>query len=800
MMRGLEIIAPKAGSVEISKKVVRTLGIDLGTTNSVAVEVVLDPTKSDLAIEVLEIEQPTRQGPLISNLVPSMVAQFNGQTWVGEGAKELRSRLTEFGLHKDQNIFWDCKNYMGVRRTFHRGDAGFRNAKDIAGHVLSFLKSASSTDVEQSIENTVVTVPASFQLAQKRDTFDAAGLAGIQLREGGLLDEPIAAFIAYIYSRGRRIFDEIASPKNLLVFDFGGGTCDVAVFRLQPPEYGEPVNISPLSVSRYHRLGGGDIDHAIVLKILLPQLIEQNDLGEFDLDFRQKANHVIPSLLGVAETLKIALCKEVDRLKQFNRWQEERDSLFHQLPSSYPCATSGKPDLVLMNPTMSAKEFEHILKPFLDRDILYPIQTEYSVSCSIFSPINDALSRCKLDNKDIDYCLLVGGSSLIPQLQDVLEQQFTNASLLKFKDAEELQTSIATGAALQALSLSVFGQGLIRPITHDSINIRIAGGQVTLIPEDVDLPYPADGGWAINESLKVPQSAVEKDIRLRVEIQDSRKTLLARDTWTISPIVNWGAPLQLKYRMDRNHVLHLRMALKDDPDREFHNEIENPLTNVVNPNAKQDEILDLEERLRTQLLSSDRQYELVRRIATLESELGRFEKSLDLLIELNRQKPHMRLLHQMGWICGQLNDFKRQEKFYREAARLDPTSDASLFNLALAQRQYNLLEDALESIEEAIQRRQSGPSLVLKVILLSDLARADNEVDATLKQALNTFGLVRTLDDFELFWFKRGAQLANDVERLEQWRIESERRMQIEEEVPPDGVLPIGPSEIVERK
>ena len=544
----LSLITSNSDKNELPKSVIRALGVDLGTTNSVVVEALFDPENGDIEIKPLEIEQPSRLGNSTSHLVPSVVACYDGQIWVGSGAKELRSQLTRFDLKENKNIFWGCKNFMGVRRTYHQADVNFRTAKDIAGHVLKFLYDASVKKQNGTVSKTVITVPASFQPAQKQDTLDAASIAGITLDDGCLLDEPIAALLGYLSFQKKRIFDETDTPKNLLVFDFGGGTCDIAIFKLLNSKSAQPVSISPLSVSRYLRLGGGDIDNAIVLKLLLPQLLKQNGLNEFDLNYQQKKDYVIPSLLGVAESLKIAISSEIYRLKQFDGlWDEKRETLYHELPSAYSCNMPKYSELVLKNPRLSAIEFEEILKPFTDVDILYPIQDEYSITSSIFSPIQDALERCNLGPEEIDFCLLAGGSSLIPQIEEVLNQYFTKGSLLRFNDSDQLQTSVAVGASLQALSLSIFNRRLVQPVSSDDISIRTKSGSVNLVQRGTPLPYPSDGSWASNESLRTPQSEI-----LRVELENSRQEILLQDSWKITPSVNKGKPLLLKYRVDGN--------------------------------------------------------------------------------------------------------------------------------------------------------------------------------------------------------------------------------------------------------
>ncbi len=206
-------------------------------------------------------------------LVPSVMAFHDQQVYVGAGAKDLRARIGDLKLERNRNIFWDCKNDIGVPRTYHKAPLGFRAAKELGGHLLKFLTDSASDADSPTADATVVTVPASFQAAQRLDTLGAAELAGIELTAGALLDEPVAAFIDYVFTHGTKIFGGISEPRRLVVFDFGGGTCDVALFELRPPKPGAPagVGVAPLSVSRYHRLGGGDIDRKIVVEVLIPR-------------------------------------------------------------------------------------------------------------------------------------------------------------------------------------------------------------------------------------------------------------------------------------------------------------------------------------------------------------------------------------------------------------------------------------------------------------------------------------------------------------------------------------------------
>jgi molecular chaperone DnaK len=250
------IFAPLAQEVRLPQRPVRVIGIDLGTTNSTVAELVWRPEEGTLTpARCLEIPQPTQEGTYTHVLVPSVVALYQGKVIVGEGAKRLRA-FPELGLTQNKTLFSECKNDIGVTRTYHKAPQGFQSAAEVSGVILKFLVQAAREDDPLPLDRTVVTVPASFQAAQRQDTLRAAELAGLQVRGGDLLDEPVAAFLDYLFLQGKDVLPELQTPRKVVVFDFGGGTCDVAVFRLGVAPGQQALQIEPLAVSRYHRLGG----------------------------------------------------------------------------------------------------------------------------------------------------------------------------------------------------------------------------------------------------------------------------------------------------------------------------------------------------------------------------------------------------------------------------------------------------------------------------------------------------------------------------------------------------------------
>ena len=105
---------------------------------------------------------------------------------------------------------------------------------------MKFLYQAALKENPMPSTRTVITVPASFQLSQRQDTVEAAAKAGLSLQGGDLLDEPVAAFLDYIITHGTEQILVYGQKTNFVVFDFGGGTCDVAVFELHLADRSAP--------------------------------------------------------------------------------------------------------------------------------------------------------------------------------------------------------------------------------------------------------------------------------------------------------------------------------------------------------------------------------------------------------------------------------------------------------------------------------------------------------------------------------------------------------------------------------
>jgi len=775
---------------------VRVLGIDLGTTNSAIAEIVWSRGEErPLRANCIEVRQETETGLYVNVLVPSVVAIYQDREWVGEGAKRLRARPE---MRRYKNIFYECKNHMGLKRTYAEAPQGFRSAPEIGARVLRFLRQAAEVPGGIPVARTVVTVPASFQLAQRQDTLRAASLAGLDLQPGDLLDEPIAAFLDFLFTDSGHLLSRLRGPGNLLVFDFGGGTCDVAIFRLGGLSSGRQIKISPLSVSRYHRLGGGDIDLAIVHEVLIPEVAAQNQIDVSDFDYDVRKLYLEPALLSIAENLKIGLCMEIKRLQGFGRYAgADKSQIVKTQPGAWPCRCPNYEGLQIRNPRLSAAEFEEILKPFLDTEFLHVRETEYRHSCSIFAPIEDALERAGLRPEDIDLCLLVGGSSLIPQVRDALGKYFPNAELLGASDWESSQLAVARGAAYHALLMSLYGKGLFQPIAHDTIALRHSSGVLELIPRGVELPFPGPEQFVEYRELRVPEipgghRMSEPTLPLRVEIvagEEQRPVFSA--IWGIPRTVPAGEPLQLSVSMDLNQCLHLELRLAAQHTVEsFRCVIENPLTNVVNPELKRVQIEEIEENLRTRKYPQEKWASAFYDLARLYQELGQVDKAVACMKRALKFCPpradeQAEMLNYLGILHGERKDWKRQELAYREAIKTYPHWSGPLFNLALSQFRRGLLDDAERTVWEALSVENERPPSWVLLGLIRERNNEGEEATKFFRHALELFGAVEGLSDWELYWLQTAAERLGDTNLLN--ATEAERRKRRRTESAPAG-------------
>lgn len=749
---------------------VRVLGIDLGTTNSTVAEIIFNPeTPDDAQCICLPLEQKTTNRSHWNPIVPSCVALHDGREWIGMGAKQLIEQAGDSQLIDQTNLFHSCKNDMGLQRTYAGAPNGYRNACDISSRILSFLYKEAHKQNKQKSAITCVTVPASFQLAQRNDTIRAANNAAISLTSGELLDEPIAAFISYLEEYPEVALTKPGEERTLLVFDFGGGTCDVGLFRLSSNLF-KRMDISPLAVSRYHRLGGGDIDQAILYEVLLSQILTENNLEPNDLDYEIKKNHLEPAFIGIAEQLKILLCEKVDKRLNIEELIEI-ENFRVELRGEFVCRLPDGGELELTDPFLDLVDFNKLMQPFLDPDLLFVKETEYRQTLSIFTPIHDALGRLDIEPDEVDLCLLVGGSSLIPHIKGALTRFFDKAEILTFDNADATQMAVARGAAINALAMALSGKPVIQPICQETIGIMTTEGIIDLVPQKAILPWPNQDAYAEGPVLSVPQDSGTEPLKLKVEVvarDASGQRILLSEHWDIPAPVRAGEKLQVESRFDLNQTLQLRLIHLDRKDVPiYEKQEEHPFTHVANPQAVKLRIEKTEELLRTGAIAPTSWNETMIELADDCAELRQYEKAISQLSRVLRHKnePDAGLLNKMALYAGYMGDQEREEKIYRMAIDENPDWGTLWFNLALLLKRQDRLDAAREAIDTAIKvEPEEAPYYVLQ----AQLAKAAGQSFAIILDLANLHArALADQDSWELHWSIVAAELRGDKEKVE---------------------------------
>ena len=474
------------------------IGIDFGTSTTVVSYATKDHESNILTSIPIPIQQYDDHTICTTDeLFPSCIAWTGKDILVGQGAERLKSEY-ESGI----NIWFSFKMKLGL----NIGPQYYNSAlQDPEGPAIITTPQEASTvffkylreQIEEYVKNNnlpskihySVSVPAAFEANQRSDLLKSLGEAGISIPEYGLIDEPNAAYISYLVDTmktGMGIVQNIKeASKNILVFDFGAGTCDISILNVQIVN--EKFVSKNRAISQFQALGGDNIDRQLVRKYLLDQLIKENNIEE---DFSSSAleKTVIPKLQKIAEDLKIQCCKYVSgniegvNISQFSNTERVitgvpvKDIKVRQ--NTYK----------LTEPNITFKQFAEVLSPFLESDLsTYRTARAEEDIVSIFEPITSALLKAELSKEDLDMILFIGGSSLNPFVQNAVQEYF--GPFVETLELGDLRTPVSRGAAINSLMSNGLDTQFIKPITSEPIGIITRGLSFkTILPASTEIP------------------------------------------------------------------------------------------------------------------------------------------------------------------------------------------------------------------------------------------------------------------------------------------------------------------------
>ncbi|MGA3316446.1 MAG: Fe-S protein assembly chaperone HscA [Candidatus Korobacteraceae bacterium] len=477
----------------------RIVGIDLGTTNSL--------------VAYMEDNRPVViPGEDGLNLVPSVVAlDENGQIVVGSAARKYLIETPERAVYSVKRLMGrgveDVQDELklfpfrladdlaaGEVLRIKLGDKTF-TPPEISAFILRQLKRNAERYFAAPVTKAVITVPAYFNDAQRQATKDAGRIAGLEVLR--LVNEPTAASLAYGLDK--------KNAETVAVYDLGGGTFDISILKLHEGIF------EVIATNGDTHLGGDDIDNLLIT-------IALHDIqGDLAVDVRRNAE-IVQAIRKAVIDAKIALSSD------------EKTALDVALPG-------GK----RYQREITRAQFEQLIQPVIDRTV---------------GPVRQAMKDAGLTAKEINEAVLVGGSTRIPRVRQLVEELFQRTPHSGLNPDEV----VALGAAIQAHILAGGSEAtkemLLLDVTPLSLGIEsLGGGVVKIIHRNSTIPASATEHFT---------TGVEGQTNVAVHVLQGERELasdcrsLARFDLKGIPPMPAGLPrIEVKFLIDANGILHV---------------------------------------------------------------------------------------------------------------------------------------------------------------------------------------------------------------------------------------------------